>query len=160
MRASSLRYLWLVGFCFTLTGLDAGCDRDSAQVWSRVAAVEQPTGWHVGVGHAGVRHTAGWVAGVTAGGLKEPDLVWAGAGQAGSALTAYIRGAGGGGGAGGHAAASLEKRLTARHRDKGSGRCLLQRKLLYIVVLGESFIAIQLRERGSLPSECFLLLFV
>lgn len=45
-----------------------------------MAAVEQPTGWHVGIGHAGVRHTAGWVAGVTAGGLKEPDLVWAGAG--------------------------------------------------------------------------------
>lgn len=96
-----------------------------------MAAVEQPTGWHVGVRHAGVRHTAGWVAGITAGGLKEPDLVWAGAGQAGSTLTAYIRGADGGGGPGGHAVASLETRLTARHRDKGSGRCLLQRKLIY-----------------------------
>lgn len=28
--------------CFTLTGLDAGWDREHAQVWSRVAAVELP----------------------------------------------------------------------------------------------------------------------
>ena len=123
-----------------------------------MAAVGQPAGWHVGVGYAGVRHKAGWVAGVTAGGLKEPDLVWAGAGQAGSTSTAYIRGADGGGGAGGDAAASLETRLTARHsKDQVDvccgGRCSIKLSLV-------SFIAIQLRERGSRLSECFLLLFV
>lgn len=42
--------------------------------------------------------------------------MWAGAGQADSALAAYVRGAGGGGGARGDAAvAALETRLTARH---------------------------------------------
>lgn len=76
-------YLWLAAWCFTLAGLDTGCDRDPAQVWRRVAAVEQPTRWHVGV-----RLAAGWGAGVAASGLKEADLMWAGAGQADSTLTA------------------------------------------------------------------------
>ena len=45
---------------------------------SGVGRVEQPASWHIGV-----RHTAGWGAVVTASGLEEADLVWAGAGQAG-----------------------------------------------------------------------------
>ena len=78
------------------------------------------------------------MAGVTAAGLKEPDLVWAGAGQAGSTSTAYIRGADGGGGAGGDAAASLEMRFTARHsRDQVDvcceGRCSIKLSLVSLL---------------------------
>ena len=83
--------------------------------------------------------------------------MWAGAGQAESTLTAHVRGTGGGGGAGGDTAASLETRLTGRHRDSGSGRLLLQRKVFfYKVVLCESFTATHLKEHGFRPSECFL----
>lgn len=68
--ASSLSHLWSAARGSAFPELDAGGDRDATQVWSRVAAVEQPTRWHIGV-----RHAAGWGTGVAAGGLKEADLM-------------------------------------------------------------------------------------
>lgn len=66
-----------------------------------MARIEQPASCNIGV-----RLTAGWGAGVTAGGLEEADVVWAGAGQADSTAAAFVRRADGGGGAGGDAAAA------------------------------------------------------
>ena len=82
-------------------GLHVGGQVDPAQSGSWLARVEQPAS-----GHVSVRHTAGWGAGVTASGLEEADVVWAGAGQADSTAAAFVRGADGGGGAGGDAAAA------------------------------------------------------
>ena len=80
--------------------LNEGHQVDPTQSGSGVRRAEQPASWHIGV-----RLTAGWRAVVTAGGLEEADLVWAGAGQADSAPTEFVRGADGGGGAGGDTAA-------------------------------------------------------
>ena len=80
--------------------LNEGCQVDPTQSRSGVGRVEQPASWHIGV-----RHTAGWGAVVTASGLKEADLVWAGAGQADSTPTEFVRGADGGGRTSGDAAA-------------------------------------------------------
>lgn len=88
-------------------GLHVGRQVDPAQPGSGVARVEQPARWHVGV-----RHTAGRGAVVTAGGLKEADVVRAGAGQADPTAAALVRGADGGGGARGDAAAAGD---TASH---------------------------------------------
>jgi hypothetical protein len=50
-----------------------------------VARVEQPAGWHIDV-----RLAAGWGTVVTANGLKEVDLMWAGAGQADSTAAGFV----------------------------------------------------------------------
>lgn len=52
-------------------------------------------------GHTGPRNVAWWGAAVTAGWLRSPNCVWAGAGQAESTQAAFIRGADGGDGASG-----------------------------------------------------------
>ena len=64
--------------------LNEGRQVDPTQSGSGVGRVEQPASWHIGV-----RHTAGWGAVVTASGLEEADLVWAGAGQADSTPTEF-----------------------------------------------------------------------
>lgn len=93
----------------------------------------------------GIRNAAGWRAGVTAGGLKKANLMWAAAGKAVSKLTAPVIG---------DPVASLETRLLARHGDSGSGGFLLQREVLfYKVVLGGSLISTCVREHGCRPSE-------
>ena len=85
--------------------------------------VEQPASWHVGV-----RHTAGWGAVVTAGGLEEADLVWAGAGQADSTPAEFVGGADGGGRAGGDAAAEGS---TASHGQE-LGFCWVDERSLLV----------------------------
>ena len=98
----------LAGLAGILTArLNVGCQVDPTHSGSWVARIEQPASWHVGVGL-----TTGWGAGVTADGLKEADVMGAGAGQADSAPAAFVRGADGGGGAGGDAAAAGD---TASH---------------------------------------------
>lgn len=92
---------WLTaGLAGTLTaGLDVGGQVDPTQSGCRVASVQQKASWHVDF-----RLTAGWRAGVTADGLQEADLMWAGAGQADSTAAALVVGADGGGRAGGDTA--------------------------------------------------------
>lgn len=92
----------LAGLTGILTArLNIGGQVDPTQSRSWVGRIEQPASWHIGV-----RLTAGWRAGVAAGGLKEADVMGAGAGQADSAPTAFVRGTDGGGRAGGDAAAA------------------------------------------------------
>lgn len=118
--------------CFSLTGLDAGWDRDHAHVWSRVAAVELPSN--------GARSQE--CSGVEAGRCHSK---WTAAGKVVSKLIAPVSG---------DLVASSETRLSARHGDRGSGRFLLQRDVLfYKVILGGSLISTCVREHGRRPSE-------
>lgn len=117
--------------CFTLTGLDAGWDRDHAQVWRRVVAVELPNNGARSQERSGVEGRC--------------PSKWAAAGKVVSKLTAPVSG---------DPVASLETRLPAKHGDSGSGRFLLQREVLfYKVVLGGSLISTCVRDHGCRPSE-------
>ena len=72
--------------------LNEGSQVDPAQSRSGVGRVEQKASWHIGV-----RHMVGHGGVVTESGLEEADVVWAGAGQADSTPTEFVRGADGGG---------------------------------------------------------------
>lgn len=131
---------------FTSARVDTGGNRDTFKVWGRVALVEQPT-W----GHIGIRHTAGWGASDTAGGLKETDPVWTGARQADSTWTIYVWGAEGGGRAHGDTAASS-------HGDGGSG-FLAEESVLPQSYLGRDFYTYLFQGTWPLPSAASLLMF-
>lgn len=104
--------------------LNIGGQIDSAHARGWVARIEEPTRSHVGVGS-----TARWGAIVAAGGLKQADVMGAGAGQADSASAAFVRGADGGGRAGRHAAAATGN-TTARHGVRSWGLVGLRREVV------------------------------